>query len=121
MKLYLNMPKGLVPHYDNTLQLYYALVEQGHLSQAWAQLERAHIIGQAYPYQHTQVHWLMLKFGMNIKSMSEIIGQIPRLLVGGVKSFVGVIPIGNTGGANVSPLKPMEIPEDIKQLLDQYK
>lgn len=121
MKLYLNMPKGLVPHYEKALALYQVLIEQGQLSEAWAQLERAHIIGQAYPYQHTQVHWWMLKFGMKIKSMPEIMGQIPRLLVGGVKSFVGVIPIGNTGGANVSPLKPMKIPEDIKQLLDEYR
>jgi hypothetical protein len=29
----------------------------------------------------------MLKFGVRIKSSKEILGQIPRLLVGGVKSF----------------------------------
>ncbi|MCY7327461.1 MAG: DUF3703 domain-containing protein [Saprospiraceae bacterium] len=34
-------------------------------------------------------------------------GQIPRLLVEGIKSFVGHIPVGNTGSANVPPLKPM--------------
>lgn len=121
MKLYLSMPRGLLPHYNKTLALYHELAKLGHLSEAWAQLERAHVIGQAFPYQHTEVHWLMLKFGMRIKSMSEIVGQVPRLLVGGVKSFVGAIPVGNTGGANVSPLKPMDIPDDIKQLLDQYK
>jgi hypothetical protein len=43
----------------------------------------------------------MLRFGIKIKDRREIIGQIPRLLVGGVKSFVGKIPVGNTGGANV--------------------
>ena len=121
MKLYLNMPRGLLPHYKGTLVLYQALAKQGQLAQAWAQLERAHVIGQAFPYEHTEVHWLMLKFGVKIKSAREIIGQIPRLLVGGVKSFVGTIPVGNTGGADVSPLRPMEIPEDIQQLLDQYK
>ena len=42
-------------------------------------------------------------FGIRIKDIREIIGQIPRLLVGGVKSFVGEIPVGNTGGANVPP------------------
>ena len=62
----------------------------------------------------------MLKFGFRIKSLKEIIGQIPRLLVGGVKSFVGKIPVGNTGGANVPPLQPMEIPEDIKSLMEPY-
>ncbi len=121
MKLYLQMPKGLMAHYEKTLMLHQELVKQGHLSQAWAQLERAHVIGQAFPYEHTEVHWLMLKFGIRIKSVSEIFGQIPRLLVGGIKSFVGVIPKGNTGGANVSALKPMEIPKDLKEILDKYK
>jgi hypothetical protein len=55
----------------------------------------------------------MLLFGIHIKNRREIIGQIPRLLIGGVKSFVGHIPVGNTGGANVAPLKPMTIPDEI--------
>jgi hypothetical protein len=62
----------------------------------------------------------MLKFGMRIKDWHEILGQIPRLIFGGIKSFVGKIPVGNTGGANVPPLKPMEIPDDIKALMRQY-
>lgn len=121
MKLHMHMPKGLSHHYKSALMLYRELVAQGQLQLAWNQLERAHVIGQAYPYEHTEVHWMMLKFGWRIKSMREILGQIPRLLVGGVKSFVGVIPVGNTGGANVPALKPMEIPEDVKRLLDAYK
>ncbi|MDZ7650184.1 MAG: DUF3703 domain-containing protein [Cytophagales bacterium] len=72
---------------------------------AWQHLERAHILGQPWAVEHTQVHWLMLKFGFRIKDTKEIIGQLPRLLVGGVKSFVGKIPVGNTGGANVPPLR----------------
>jgi Protein of unknown function (DUF3703) len=27
------------------------------------------------------------------------------------------VPLGNTGGANVSALKPMPIPDDLKQVL----
>ena len=63
------------------------------------------------------VQWKMLLFGMKIKNFAEIVGQIPRLIFGGVKSFVGNISIGNTGGANVPPLKPMEIPEDLLQVI----
>jgi hypothetical protein len=59
----------------------------------------------------------MLKFGVRIKSSKEVLGQIPRLLVGGVKSIVGKIPVGNTGGANVPPLRKMEIPGDLKIIL----
>jgi Protein of unknown function (DUF3703) len=47
----------------------------------------------------------MLKFSIKIKSTKEVFGQITRLVFGSVKSFVGTVPIGNTGGANVTPLK----------------
>jgi hypothetical protein len=63
----------------------------------------------------------MLIFAFRIKKANEIFGQIPRLLVGGIKSFVGEIPVGNTGGSNVPPLKSMEIPEDLERILVNHK
>ena len=58
----------------------------------------------------------MLQFGFKIKSGKEILGQIPRLIFGGVKSFVGKIPVGNPGGSNVPPLKPFPLDNDLKEL-----
>ena len=49
-------------------------------------------------------------------SGKEILGQIPRLFFGGVKSFVGKIPVGNPGGANVPPLKPFPIEEELQDI-----
>jgi hypothetical protein len=115
------MPKALHPFYNDEICNYKVALLSGDYTKSWLYLERAHIIGQAYPFAHTYVHWLMLKFGFRIKSAKEIIGQIPRLLVGGVKSFVGTIPVGNTGGANVPPLKPMEIPKDLQEILQLVK
>jgi hypothetical protein len=63
----------------------------------------------------------MLLFGIKIKDLKEIIGQIPRLLVGGIKSFVGEIPVGNTGGANVPPLQKMEIPDELQNIINKHK
>ena len=117
MNVNMRFPKGLKPYYQKELEDYQTNLESSNFPVAWRHLERAHIIGQAYPYQHSYVHWIMLKFGFRIKNYREVIGQIPRLLVGGVKSFVGKIPVGNTGGANVPPLKPMEIPDDLKLIL----
>lgn len=114
------MPQGLKPAYKRELSLYTEYLSQNELQQAWRQLERAHILGQPWAVEHTHIHWLMLKFGFKIKNGHEILGEIPRLLVGGVKSFVGKIPVGNTGGANVPPLKPMEIPADLKQIMKPY-
>jgi hypothetical protein len=119
MKLYWNMPYGLKKYYLQELVLYKSAFQAQHLQQAWHHLERAHILGQPYPIEHTAVHWKMLLFGIKIKSSKEIRGQILRLIFGGVKSFVGKIPVGNTGGANVPPLMPMEIPVDLKFLLQQ--
>ena len=112
----IRFPKRLKHYFLRELVLYRSALEINDLSDAWLHLERAHIIGQSYPYPHTYAHWLMLKFGFRIKNTNEILGQLPRLLVGGVKSFVGKIPVGNTGGANVPPLKPMPLPEDIQKI-----
>ena len=78
-------------------------------------------MGQPYPYEHTTVHWKILCFGVKIKNFREVMGQIPRLLIGGVKSFVGKIPVGNTGGSNVPPLQPMEIPEDLLAIIKGHE
>ncbi len=121
MKLHFNIPSGLVKEVDKELAQSHELYLRGDLSNSWQHLERAHILGQSSPYQHTRVHWYMLRFGFRIKNTKEIIGQIPRLLVGGVKSFVGKIPVGNTGGANVPPLQAMEIPKDIEVVLNKYR
>jgi hypothetical protein len=120
MKVYFKMPQGLRSFYLKELRLYKDYLTQGDLSLAWRQLERAHILGQPWTVEHTEVHWMMLKFGVKIKNINEIFGQIPRLLVGGVKSFVGKIPVGNTGGSNVPPLRPMEIPDDLREAMRPY-
>ena len=121
MKFNLKMPDKLKPFYKNELDNSASNFQNGQLQLAWNHLERAHILGQAFPVPHTAVHWQMLKFGWKIKSWNEVVGQIPRLLVGGVKSFVGKIPVGNTGGANVPPLLPMEIPADLNEIFSKLK
>ena len=116
MKFYTSIPKRLKPYYNAELENYQTEYSNGNLQSAWNHLERAHIIGQKYPYAHSFVHWKMLQFGIKIKDRKEIIGQIPRLIFGGIKSFVGKIPIGNPGGANVPPLKPFPISKELKEI-----
>ncbi len=112
------MPNSLRPYFRKELNSYHSFLLNHDLQQAWHSLERAHVIGQSYPFEHSLVHWKMLRFGIRIKSLREILGQIPRLLVGGVKSFVGTIPVGNTGGANVPPLRSLPIEKDILQIFE---
>ncbi|MDX6187950.1 DUF3703 domain-containing protein [Flavobacterium sp. Fl-318] len=116
MKFNTLLPKELAPYYNEELKKYQIEYTANNLKAAWNHLERAHIIGQKFPISHTYVHWKMLRFGFKIKSKKEILGQIPRLIFGGVKSFVGKIPTGNLGGANVPPLKSFPIEEEIKNI-----
>lgn len=120
MKLNTSMPSTLIPYYEKEITEATITFSKGYLQQSWRHLERAHILGQPYPIAHSFVHWKMLLFGIKTKNTKEIIGQIPRILVGGVKSFVGNIPLGNTGGANVPPLQPMEIPEDLLIIIQTH-
>ncbi len=117
MKLNSKMPQALKPYYMKELSMAVEAFSRGHLFQSWTHLERAHILGQPYPLQHTYVHWKMLLFGLKTKNTREIIGQIPRLAFGGVKSFVGKIPVGNTGAANVPALQPMQIPDELMEII----
>lgn len=121
MKIHTAMPKRLSPFFLKELEIAGKYFTMKDYRSSWHHLERAHILGQPYPFHHTLVHWKMLLFGFKIKDRREIIGQIPRLLVGGIKSFVGEIPVGNTGGANVPPLKIMEIPEELKRIIEENK
>ena len=121
MKISTAMPNALQPFYQTELTKAAQAFSKGHYQISWRHLERAHILAQPYPYHHTAVHWKMFCFGIKLKNWKEVMGQIPRLLVGGVKSFVGNIPVGNTGGANVPPLMPMEIPEDLAAMINNAK
>lgn len=120
MKFYTTMPKTLKPYYKNEIQLAQVALTDKKYTLCWQHLERAHVLAQPYPLEHTTVHWKMLVFGILIKDIREILGQLPRLFFGGVKSFVGKIPVGNTGGANMPPLQPMAIPEDLQKIINMH-
>ena len=119
MKFNTSIPEKLKPYFQKELEAYKNAFFKGNLNLAWQHLERAHVIGQQYPIEHSYVHWKMLIYGFKIKSIREVVGQIPRLLVGGVKSFVGHVPVGNTGGANVPPLKSLPIKNDIQRMFEE--
>jgi len=116
MKFNTKIPKHLKIAFNQELEKYNFFLLKNQYGNAWHHLERSHIIGQSYPIEHTYSHWLMLKFGFRQKDTKEVFGQIIRLIVGGWKSFINHVPLGNTGGANVPPLKRMPIPSDIEKL-----
>jgi hypothetical protein len=91
---------------------------EGDLPRAWRHLERAHVLSQAHAGPHVRVHGHMFAFGWRRWDAREMLGQFARILVAAPGSWLGRAPLGNTGGANVSILTPMPIPEDLRALLD---
>jgi len=90
----------------------------GNLVEAFHHLERAHILGQQFVRPHVRSHLEMLRIGILRRDAREIVGQLLRLPAAVIASALGVPPGGNTGGANVGFFATMEIPPDLKALLD---
>lgn len=86
--------------------------------QAFNHLERIHIVSQPYAIEHTITHLRMLRFALQTFKPLEIIVQVLYSLLGGILSLIGFVPIGNTGGANAISKGAMEIPNDLKQIMN---
>lgn len=95
------------------------LYRDGQLDQAFKHLETAHVLGQRRVVPHVRSHWLMLKVGLHRRSAPEVFGQAVRIVLGALGSAVGVVPVGNTGGINISMFKRLPIEPDIAGILDK--
>lgn len=105
--------------YDAEMTAAADLYAAGDLRPAFTHLERAHILGQSYNLAHARTHWWMLTIGWKRRDVVEVMGQVPRII--GALLFSRMwVPIGNTGGAHVSPFQSMPIPEDLQRLLTTY-
>jgi len=89
------------------------LLHQECFSDAYYHFENAHVLGQTHTYRHTLSHYWMLKFGLRTKNVKEVLGQCVRMIASILFSKIWV-PKGNTGGTNVSPLKPMPLRDELK-------
>ena len=76
------------------------------------------MLSQPMAVTHVRTHLAMLGYGLRHRDGREVIGQVVRLLVAAPGTWTGRYPVGNTGGANVSALKPMPIPDDLLAVLN---
>ena len=114
---YLRLPTRLRPYYRAELQAARAATARQDLPTAFSHLERAHILGQRWALPHTHTHLLMLRHGLRTRDLREILGQLVRIVGGFPLSFLGHVPTGNTGGANVPAERPMPVPADLQAVL----
>jgi hypothetical protein len=85
---------------------------------AFQHLERAHVLGQRATREHTRVHWHMLRFALRHRMAGEAVGQAWRVVAASIFTAFGLVPDGNTGGANVSGFRPLPMPDDLKSTIE---
>lgn len=104
--------------YRSELNSGYRSLESGDLGEAFRHFERAHVLGQRRTRLHVGAHVAMVRVAWRRRDIRELAGQMTRILAATLFSRVWV-PEGNTGGANVSAFKPMQIPDDLQRILRQ--
>ena len=110
---------GLRGNIDTELAIGSRAATSGDFNLAFSHLERAH--GQGITYEHTRIHWRMLKLGWRMKDWREIFGQLLRIIGASTKTPFGIYPTGNTGGANVWFFKRLPIPDDLQEILNKAR
>ena len=91
---------------------------RGQFHAAFQHLERAHVLGQHATLEHVRVHSLMFRLALRRRLAGEAWGQAWRVLAAAIFTPAGLVPSGNTGGSNVSSLRRMPIPQDLRATLD---
>lgn len=109
--------KRIRPAVDTELRQAAAAEAAGHVDAGFHHLERAHVLGQASTVQHVRVHVQMLLWALRHRVAREVRGQVLRIVGAATKTAFGWVPTGNTGGANVSPFRPLPIPPDLQRVL----
>jgi len=103
--------------FDNEIDQARHFIADGKLDKAFAHLERAHIIGQAFVVLHARAHWWMLKVDILRERPFAALGQIVRIVLGILGSTIGVVPVGNTGGSNVGMFARMPIEPELQDII----
>lgn len=107
-------------HFETEIRQARAAIGTGNFAAAWTALQRAHILGQAYPLPHAIAHWEMLKLAWKQRDVKEIAGQIiPTVLAIPLTLLFGRKRYLRDGRVNISDSERMSIPNDLLQILEQ--
>lgn len=112
------MKSELRTAFDAEMAVALDLYRKGRLGQSFGHLETAHVLGQRHLVPQVVTHWWMLKIGLQRRSASEVAGQAVRIVLGAIGSAVGVVPVGNTGGTNISMFKRLPIDGSLRRLIE---
>ncbi|NRA60516.1 MAG: DUF3703 domain-containing protein [Psychrobium sp.] len=113
--------KNIKPYVDAQLLLARKTTANGDMPPAFKYLENAHVLGQESTYLHVKVHFMMFLWALRSMDFRELVGQLFRMVGAATKTAFGLVPSGNTGGANVSPFKVMPISKEHAQCIENAK
>ena len=119
------MPKTftarIAPHVEAQIALASAARREGRVSDEFAHLEAAHVLGQESTRWHVRVHVEMARWALRQKSMRELSGQTLRIVGAATKTIFGLVPIGNTGGTNISPFRRLPLSSSHEAIIKDAK
>ena len=113
--------KNIKLYVNAELDLAHLANKNGKFIEAFEHLENAHVLGQESTYFHVKVHILMFCWAFKQNDLRELLGQTFRIAGAATKTAFGLIPRGNTGGANVSPFKVMPISAEYSDYIARAK
>jgi hypothetical protein len=85
---------------------------------AWAALSTAHILSQPWAGPHVRSHLAMLGQAVKQRDVGEVLAQVLRTTVAAPGSWVGRIPVGNTGRGDMALMATQAVPPDLAALLE---
>lgn len=109
--------RNIRPHVDAELRMARTAARRGMPRLAFAHLERAHVLGQASTREHVRAHAAMFAWAWRRRDIREMLGQILRIAGAATKTAIGLVPAGNTGGADISPFRGLPVADDLAVLI----
>lgn len=109
------------PHVVRELEQASISLNRGEPALSFKHLENAHVLGQESTYFHVLTHLHMAAWAIRQKDIRELFGQILRIVGAAMMTAIGQIPIGNTGGSNISPFKSLPLREEHERIISHAK
>ena len=72
-----------------------------------------HVLGQTRLVSHARTHGLMLALAWRTRNLTEVNGQLLRLLLVPLGHLLGRLPLGNTGRSHVGAFRPMQVAPEL--------
>lgn len=116
-----NFAKRITPHVEAEFEAAQKAREENKPDLEFKHLENAHVLGQSSTYWHTLTHCKMLAWSIRNKALREFLGQAFRIVGAATKTAIGLVPEGNTGGANISPFKRLPVPDKLATIIQLAK